>query len=182
MGPLPWPQCAANKALLNLMRKVADGLISLSATIGSLGLIAEVVIILIDVIGRALGTPLYGSQDLTTMTMVILVFGGMAACDRQGGHISVDLFERYFPGLMNRLIDITAALTGAVIFVGIAYAVNESAKLSVMLNLSTNLIRLPKALFQNAMSILAILTAGGMALRALELTLSGRDIRKETRV
>ena len=40
--------------------------------------------ILYDVIGRALGSPLYGSQDLVTMTMIILVFGGMAICDRRG--------------------------------------------------------------------------------------------------
>lgn len=161
------------------MRIWADRLIGLSVAIGSLGLIFEVVLILIDVIGRALGAPLYGSQDLTTMTMVILVFGGMALCDRNGGHISVDLFERYYPARMNRVIDILAALLGAVVFAALAYAVHESAKLSVMLNLSTNLLRLPKAWFQEAMVALSLLTALGMTLRALELALSGRDIRRE---
>lgn len=161
------------------MRKAADGLIGLSAAIGSLGLIVEVGVILVDVIGRALGAPLYGSQDMITMTMVILVFGGMALCDRKGGHITVDLFERHYPTGMNRLIDIFAALLGAVIFAAIAYAVYESAKFSVMLNLSTNLLRLPKAWFQHALVILALLTALGMALRAVEMALSGRDIRRE---
>jgi TRAP-type C4-dicarboxylate transport system permease small subunit len=113
------------------------------------------------------------------MTMVIVVFGGMAICDRRGGHISVDLFERYYPRLMNRLIDIAAALIGAVIFAGIAYAVNESAKISVMLNLSTNLLTLQKAWFQNALSVFALLTALGLLLRAVELSVSGRDVRKE---
>jgi len=160
------------------MRTVADGLISLAATVGTLALIFEIVVILTDVIGRALGTPLFGSQDLITMTMVILVFGGMALCDRGGGHISVDLFERFYPATLNRMIDIVAALTGAVIFVGIAYAVNESAKISVMLNLSTNLLRLSKVWFQNGLSIFALITAAGMALRAVELILSGRDVRK----
>jgi TRAP-type C4-dicarboxylate transport system permease small subunit len=165
-----------------MIRKVADGLISLSAAIGALGLIAETGIILVDVIGRALGEPLYGSQDYITMTMVILVFGGMAICDRQGGHISVDLFEKFYPSLMNRLIDIGAALTGAIIFAGIAYAVLESAKISVMLNLSTNLIRLPKAWFQYALAGFALLTAAGMALRAVELALSSRDVTREKRL
>ena len=126
-----------------MLRKVADGLIGLSAAIGALGLIAETLIILVDVIGRAMGKPLYGSQDLVTMTMVVVVFAGMALCDRTGGHISVDLFERYYPRGLNRLIDILAALIGAAIFAAMAYAVNESAKLSTMLNLSTNLLRLP---------------------------------------
>lgn len=164
--------------MLVVIRKLADGLIALSAALGAVGLIFEVVIILADVIGRALGAPIYGSQDMITMTMVILLFGAMALCDRQGGHISVDLFERSYPAILNRTIDIFSALLGAVIFFGIAYAVNESAKLSTMLNLSTNLLRIPKALFQNSLSIFALITAAGMTLRAVELTLSGRDIRK----
>lgn len=158
---------------------MADRLIGLTATIGALGLIAEVVVILVDVIGRAFGFPLFGSQDLVTMTMVLLVFGGMAICDRKGGHIAVDLAERYYPASMNRLIDILAAFIGAVVFLTMAYAVHDSAKISVMLNLSTNLLGLPKVWFQNALSILAVLTSFGMLLRAIELGVSGRDIRKE---
>lgn len=59
------------------IRKLADRLIGLSAVLGSLGLLVEVGIILTDVIGRLFGHPLFGSQDLITMTMVIVVFGGM---------------------------------------------------------------------------------------------------------
>lgn len=158
---------------------MADWLIGLSVTVGTLGVLAETAIILVDVIGRALGKPLYGSQDLITMTMVLLVFGGMALCDRRGDHIAVDLFERFYPDGLNRFINILSAVIGAVIFAGIAYAVNESAKLSVMLNLSTNLLRLPKVWFQNALSVFALVTAAAMALRAVELLLSGRDIQRE---
>lgn len=161
------------------MRKLADGLIGLSAAIGALGLLTALCVILVDVVGRAFSAPLYGSQDLTTMAMVILVFGAMALCDRNGGHLSVDLLEPRFPRRLNRFIDIMAALLGAVIFLGLAWAVNESAKLSVMLNLSTNLLELPKAWFQYALSVFAVITGLGMVLRAVEMTVSGRDIRKE---
>lgn len=147
------------------------------AAFGALGLLVEVVVILVDVIGRALGKPLYGSQDLITMTMVILVFGGMALCDRMGGHIAVDIFERYFPPAFNRAVDVLSALIGAVIFLALAWAVYESAKLSVMLNLSTNLLNLPKVWFQWALCGFAVLTALGMALRAVELAIWGRDVR-----
>ncbi|WP_417552448.1 TRAP transporter small permease [Marinomonas fungiae] len=164
--------------MLITIRKLADGLISLSAAIGALGLIFIMLVILVDVIGRAFGSPMYGSQDIITMSMTVVVFGAMAICDRTGGHISVDLFERTYPTWLNRVIDILAALLGVVIFVGIAYAVNESAKLSAMLNLSTNLLRLPKVWFQNGLSVFALLTAIGMLLRAIELTFSGRDVRK----
>ena len=161
------------------LRTWADRLIGLSATIGALGLLVEVAVILTDVIGRALGDPLYGSQDMITMTMVILVFGGIAMCDRDGGHIAVDIFEPRYPAWLNRYIDIFAATLGAVIFVFIAWAILESAKLSVMLNLSTNLLRLPKAWFQWGLAGMSIVTAFSMLLRAIELALSRRDIRTE---
>ena len=164
---------------MDSLRKTADRLIGLSATIGAVALVGIMVTILIDVVGRAMGRPLYGSQDIITMSMVILVFGGMALCDRQGGHIAVDLLEPRFPPGLNRLIDIVVALTGAVIFAFIAWAVWDSAKLSQMLNLSTNLLRLPKAWFQWALAGFSVLAALGLLLRALELGLSGRDIRRE---
>ena len=164
---------------MDSLRKTADRLIGLSATIGAVALVGIMVTILIDVVGRAMGSPLYGSQDIITMSMVILVFGGMALCDRQGGHIAVDLLEPRFPPGLNRLIDIVVALTGAVIFAFIAWAVWDSAKLSQMLNLSTNLLRLPKAWFQWALAGFSVLAALGLLLRALELGLSGRDIRRE---
>jgi len=162
-----------------ILRKIADGLIGLSAFVGALGVLFEVVVIGVDVTGRAFGTPLYGSQDLSTMTFVIVVFGGMAICDRIGGHISVDVFESRFPAAMNRWINVGSALLGAVIFVFIAYAVAESAKLSLLLNLSTNLLDLPKAWFQWALCAFALITAFGMLVRAVELAISGRDVTRE---
>ncbi|NNE87687.1 MAG: TRAP transporter small permease [Silicimonas sp.] len=165
--------------MLAQLRIWADRLIGLSANIGALGLLVEVVVILIDVVGRAFGSPLFGSQDIITMGMTVLVFGAMAMCDRNGGHIAVDLLERRYPSWLNRWIDICAAVLGAVIFAFIAWAIIDSAKLSVMLNLSTNLLRLPKAWFQWGLAGFSVLTALGMLLRAAELFLSGRDVRAE---
>mgnify|MGYP000618884184 CR=1 FL=1 len=167
--------------MLPAINKLADRLISLSALLGSIGLIVEVVVILVDVTGRYFGSPLTGAQDISQMAMVIVVFGGMALCDRMGGHVAVDIFERYFPRGFNRAVDILSALIGAVIFLALAWAVYESAKLSVMLNLSTNLLNLPKVWFQWALCGFAVVTALGMTLRAAELALSGRDVRGTAR-
>lgn len=164
---------------MSRLRAIADGLISLSAFVGGLCLLGLVGVILVDVVGRAFGMPLFGSQDLITMGMAIMVFGGMAMCDREGGHIAVDLLEPRYSHTLNRVIDIIAALTGAVIFVLIAYTLHQSAKLSEMLNMSTNLLRLPRAWFQWGVSILSIVTAIGMCLRAAELAFLDKDVRKE---
>jgi TRAP-type C4-dicarboxylate transport system permease small subunit len=161
------------------IRRIADRLIGLSAVLGSIGLLFEVTVVLVDVIGRAFGHPLLGSQDLITMGMVIVVFGAMAICDRSGGHIVIDVFENHLPQLFNRMVDIVSALLGAVIFVMIAWTVYESARLSVMLNLSTNLLNLPKAWFQGALCAFSLLTALGMILRAMELAAGIRDVRRE---
>jgi len=164
---------------MSTLRQIADRLINLSAVIGSFALIAEVFIILVDVFGRGIGKPLFGSQDLITMTMIIVVFGGMAMCDRQGGHIGIDIFERYFPAAMNRAIDAVSALLGAIIFAVIAWTVYDSANLSLMLNLSTNLLYLPKAWFQWILCTFALVTAFGMALRAIEIAFLKHDVRRE---
>ena len=153
----------------------------LSANLGALGLLVEVIVIMIDVVGRFFGSPLYGSQDMVTMGMVVLVFGGMAMCDRDGGHIAVDLLEPRFSPAVNRFIDIISALLGAIIFLFIAYAIYESAKLSIMLNLSTNLLRLPKAWFQWGLCGFSLLTAFGMLLRAIEMTFARHDVRRDLR-
>ena len=52
------------------IRKLADGLIGLSAALGTLGLLMELVVIVVDVIGRAFGAPLYGSQDIITLSLI----------------------------------------------------------------------------------------------------------------
>ena len=158
---------------------MADRLISLSATVGAAGLLFEVVVILIDVIGRALGHPLFGSLDLITMTFVVVIFGAMALCDRNGGHIVIDILETHFPSSFNRAVDIVSAFLGAILFMLLAWTVYGSSRLSVMLNLSTNLLELPKYWFQWTLCALSILTSLGMLLRGIELLAGARDVQKK---
>lgn len=150
-----------------------DRLIGLSALVGTVGLLFVVGVILVDVTGRNFGRPLYGAQDMVTMTMALIVFGGMALCDRQGGHIVVDIFEGAFPEGLNRAIDAGSAILGAVIFGLIAWTIWNSAQLSQMLNLSTNLLRLPLAWFQFAVVGFSAVTALALTMRALLLMAGG---------
>ncbi len=150
--------------------KFADRLIGLSVFFGTAGLLIAVTVTLIDVVGRNFNAPLRGAQDVSQMAMVIIVFGGMAICDRVGGHIAVDLLEKSFPAWLNRACDVFSALLGAAIFLGIAWTVWESAALSRMLNLATNIIYLPKAWFQYAVVAMSLVTALGMLLRAVSIS------------
>ncbi len=161
------------------IRHWADRLIDLSAFFGILGLIVAVVVILIDVVGRNFGAPLKGAQDMSQMAMVLIVFGGMALCDKVGGHISVDIFEPIFPKFVIKIGDIISPLLGAVIFVILAWTVWESSMLSQMLNLATNIIYLPKAWFQYAVIVMSLIAALGMTLRAIEAVIGPAETVNE---
>lgn len=159
--------------MIATLQKVTDRLIGLSAFIGTAGLLFVVGVIIVDVVGRNFGRPLYGSQDLITMAMVLIVFGGMALCDRVGGHVVVDIFEGAFPTSLNRAIDIISAVLGVVIFILIAWTVFRSAQLSQMLNLSTNLLRLPLFWFQYALCFFSLVGVLTMLMRAITLMAGG---------
>lgn len=142
---------------------------TLSAVAGALALIVIVVTVLADVVGRYFGSPLYGAQDITQMAAVFVVFGGMAYCERRGGHIQVDLLERAFSGRINRLLLIAGCLAGAVVFGLIAWQMWEASKLARMLNMATNILSLPRAPFQYAVAALSGIASLGLAARAVAL-------------
>ncbi|MCI5076160.1 TRAP transporter small permease [Oricola sp.] len=146
----------------------ADRLISLSAFVGTVGLMVGVVDILIDVVGREFHMPLKGAQDISQMAMVTMVFGGMAIADRMNSHIAVDIFEGVFSERLNRITQIIAPLIGALVFVMLAKAMWDAAALSRMLNLATNIIYLPKAWFQYMAVVMSVITALAMILRAVD--------------
>jgi TRAP-type C4-dicarboxylate transport system permease small subunit len=155
--------------------KWADRLISLSAFVGTIGLLVGVVVVLIDVVGREFHMPLRGAQDISQMAMVTMVFGGMAIADRLSAHIAVDVFEGVFPPVVNRLTQIVAPIVGAVVFLMLAKAMWDAAALSRMLNLATNIIYLPKAWFQYMAVAMSLVTALAMILKAVDMIL-GRPL------
>lgn len=155
--------------MLSLARKIADVIINISAVFGGAALFAGLAVILVDVIGRMFGAPLRGSPDLIQMAFVLMVFGGIPYCDRIGGNVAVDLLENWFSPGVNRLLFILANATGAVIFALLAWQLWESSKLSNMLNLSTNILFLPKAPFQYVAVALCCITSASQTLRVLEL-------------
>ena len=159
--------------MFSLFRKFVDSLIALSATIGGIGLFFEVILILTDVVMRFFGSPVNGAQDMSQMAMTIVVFGGMALCDKVGGHIAVDILENTYPNWLNYFVNIVSCFLGAAIFACLAWTIYESAKLSMMLNLATNIISLPKQYFQWAVSFFSAVTAIAMLLRGIEMIALG---------
>ena len=153
-----------------LLQRAVDGLVTLSAVAGSVALIVIVATVLVDVVGRYFGSPLYGAQDIVQMAAVFVVFGGMAFCERRGGHIQVDLFERAFSDRTNRLLIVVGCLAGAAVFALIAWQMWEASKLARMLNMATNILALPRWPFQYAVVALSGVASLGLLIRAVALT------------
>ncbi|MBL4810814.1 MAG: TRAP transporter small permease [Rhodobacteraceae bacterium] len=139
----------------------------------------EVAVILVDVVGRYFNNPLTGAQDISQMALIFIVFGGMSLCDKLGGHISVDVFEPMLPRVVIWLGDVIAPALGVIIFVLLAWTTYESAVLSRMLNLSTNIINLPKATFQYVVIAASLITALGMLLKTIDVAFGGGADQKK---
>jgi TRAP-type C4-dicarboxylate transport system permease small subunit len=152
-----------------ILQRAVDGLVTLSAVAGSVALLVIVGTVLVDVVGRYFHAPLYGAQDIVQMASVFVVFGGMAYCERRGGHIQVDLLERAFSDRTNRALVILGALAGAVVFALIAWQMWEASKLARMLNMATNILGLPRVPFQYAVIALSGVASLGLLVKALGL-------------
>jgi TRAP-type C4-dicarboxylate transport system permease small subunit len=144
-----------------------DRLIGLSALLGAAALAVALAAVMIDVVGRYFGHPLYGARDVVQMAGIFVVFGGMAWCHQRGGHVSVDLFASSFPPGLNRALTVVGDLAGAVVFALIAWQVWKAATLAVLLKMSTNLLYLPRAPFLYAIMAFSIVTALSMLRSAL---------------
>lgn len=151
--------------MLNRLRGAVDRLIDLSAALGAFGLVFIMAVVVVDVVGRYFGAPLYGAQDIQEMTAVFVVFGGMAYCDRQGRHIAVDLLRPVFPPAVNSVLTILGNLAGAAVFALIAWYSWEASRMAAMLNLATNILQLPRVPFLYAIVAFSALTSAGMLLR-----------------
>jgi len=153
--------------MFNAVNAFVDRLVGLSALFGALGLVTVTGVVIVDVVGRYFNQPLYGAQDVVQMAAVFIVFGGMAYCERRGGHIAVDLLEHRFSPELNRWLTVAGATLGAVIFALIAWQVWEASKLARMLNMSTNILYLPRAPFQYALAAMSAVTSLALAMKAL---------------
>ncbi len=154
--------------ILSPISRVVDRLIDLPVLGGAVGLIVALGVTLADVVGRALGAPLFGARDIASMAGVHVVFGGKAYAHRTGEHIAVDLLYRYLPPAFNHLLTVAGHSLGAVVFLLIAWQLWIAVELARMLKMSFKLLYLPRAPFMMALAALCLIFVTSMILRALE--------------
>ncbi len=81
----------------SVMEKGLSPVVTIFGNIGSGAIALIMMVIVVDVGGRRLfNHPLFGSMDLSTFMMVIVVFFSMAQCELMRGHITIDLVVSRF--------------------------------------------------------------------------------------
>ncbi|MCW1932297.1 TRAP transporter small permease [Pararhodobacter zhoushanensis] len=161
-------------------RRVVDVFVTASAWIGGAGLAAGLAVVLVDVIGRAFGHPLSGSPDIVQMCYVVIVFGCVPLCERTAGNVRLDLLEPFFPAPLNRVFDFIATALGMMLFVLIGWKCWEAAQISQMLNLATNVRRIPKAPFQIGVTVACAIVVCSMLVHLFEIAVGKTDADRKT--
>lgn len=102
---------------------------SLSAAIESLGAISLLLIMTItcvDVIGaKAFLTPVPGALDIVMLAQTIAISFSVAATLSAGGHVSVEIFLKYMPPWLKRIVSIITEGLSLLLFVLIVWQLME---------------------------------------------------------
>lgn len=85
------------------------------------------VLLAVDVITRALLTPLQEVASIAVFVMIAVIYLGLANCERVDGHVGVDLLENMFSPTIKRLNTIVRYIVEIVIMgIVVYFAVDNS--------------------------------------------------------
>lgn len=117
------------------------------------------------------GAPLFGAHDVARMSLVVVVFFGLAWGGWTGGHISVDLVGGMVPPRLLRLIDAPVRLLSAVLVAVMGWRAAMEGLDAREFGEATNLVEIPLfpfflvAAFGFAVYALVLLAQAACAMR-----------------
>ena len=101
-----------------VVRRLAVGLVLL----GSLGMMASMLICFADVVGtNFFDWPVPGALEITESTMVLIVFGALAFTQGKRGHIRVEILHGYMSARMKSVADVITHFLALLFFVLLAW-------------------------------------------------------------
>jgi TRAP-type C4-dicarboxylate transport system permease small subunit len=124
----------------------------------------------IDVVMRyVFNAPLASAWEFTEFSMTLIVFLGIPYCGWTGGHIAVDLLEKWLDRPSLRFLPSLIAFTGALLFALVAY--RATLETLATIQQVSNMLRWPHypfrftAAFGSAMLAIVLLIQGLRSLR-----------------
>lgn len=107
---------------MNLISQWANRLSNWGEWIGVIGIIVMVALTCIDVVGAKLFLlPVPGCIEIVSLVQVATIVFAVAVTQREGGHISVEMFVSNFPARVRAVVKIFTSLLGLVLFVLLIY-------------------------------------------------------------
>ena len=138
-----------------------ERLFRLIALLGGLGLLGLLALTVAAVLMRkGFGSPLIGVFDISQVTLIVIVFSGMAHCGITRGHVAVELFNDFFSAQIQRVVNFLVNITTAVLLGFMSWVSLIRAFDARDLNEATMIIFIPHFPFM-------IIVALGLALYAL---------------
>lgn len=149
-----------------LLATVSRALTAVTATIGALALLADVIVVFASVIWRyVLHHPLEWAEEVARALMVTLVFSGVATSTARGRHVGVDLFLGWVPARIRPYILHASRWVLVIVAAGLAVS---SVRLLGESFVQTTETGLPQAIYVLPL----VIGAGVMLVAALEHALT----------
>lgn len=143
--------------------RATDWFIAELGALSGLGTLAIMVVVVIDVAGRALFTaPLPGGNEFCELVLIAMIFLGLAAAQRKRQHFEIEMVLLHLPPTARRWIDVFRWLVSAAV-VGLLAWFSARQAWASLLNAEASYGTIPFPLWP-ARSVLAF----GMALLALQ--------------
>ena len=107
---------------MQIIRQWANRLSDWGEWIGVVGISLMVLLTCVDVVGAKLFLlPVPGCIEIVSLLQVATIVFAVAATQREGGHISVEMFVNTFPPKIRSLVKALISLLGLVLFVLLIY-------------------------------------------------------------
>ncbi|GAA0791910.1 TRAP transporter small permease [Marinobacterium sediminicola] len=117
----------------------------------------------VDVVGRYLfNSPLHGGTEMTEIGLAVMVFAAMPVVTWRGGHIVVDLLDRFLGSKIVKALALFAALVMSSSLYFLALRIFELGERSIRRGVVTEFLAMPTGYIVQYIAIMSWATALGM--------------------
>lgn len=118
----------------------------------------------VDVVGRYLfNSPLHGGTEMTEIALALMVFAVMPVITWRGGHIVVDLLDRFLGSKVVRALSMLAALVISSSLYFLALRIFELGERSIHRGVVTEFLMIPTGYITQYIAVMSWATAFSMA-------------------
>lgn len=117
----------------------------------------------VDVVGRyVFNSPLHGGTELTEIGLAVMVFAAMPVVTWRGGHIVVDLLDRFLGSVIVKVLALFAALVISTSLYFLAWRIFELGERSIGRGVVTEFLGMPSGYVVIYIAVMSWATAAGM--------------------